>query len=293
MTTASKKTELAVKPGDYKSSLKPVWCPGCGDYGVLNALCQAFARLKLRVEDTMIVTGIGCSSRLPGYLHSYGFNAVHGRALPIAIGAKLANRKLNVIAAGGDGDGFSIGIGHFPHACRRNVDITYVVMDNQVYGLTKGQLSPTSPEKALTSTSRYGSIETPIDPIRLALGCEATFVARSFAGDIKHMVDILVKAIKHKGFSVVQILSPCVTYVGKQQFLEIKNQLHYLEKDSEYDCYNIVSAAKVVNEKDIISVGVIHCRERPHYQKKLKALNKSATGGEKAKLEDLLDMFRP
>jgi 2-oxoglutarate/2-oxoacid ferredoxin oxidoreductase subunit beta len=293
MTTASKKTELTVKPADYKSSLKPVWCPGCGDYGVLNALCQAFARLELRVEDTMIVTGIGCSSRLPGYLHAYGFNSVHGRALPIAIGAKLANPKLNVIAAGGDGDGFSIGIGHFPHACRRNVNMTYVVMDNQVYGLTKGQLSPTSPEKALTTTSRYGSIETPIDPIRLALGCEATFVARGFAGDIKHLVEILVKAIQHKGFSVVKVFSPCVTFVGKQQFLEIKSRLHYLEDDPDYDCQDIVSAAKVVNEKDIISVGVIHCIDRPHYQKKLKSLNKSATGGEKAKLEDLLDMFRP
>ncbi|MBN2288815.1 MAG: 2-oxoacid:ferredoxin oxidoreductase subunit beta [Candidatus Glassbacteria bacterium] len=292
MSTVSDMADQQVKPDVYKSSLKPVWCPGCGDYGVLNALCQAFARLKLKVEDTMIVSGIGCSSRLPGYLHSYGFNAVHGRALPIAIGAKLANHKLNVIAAGGDGDGFSIGIGHFPHACRRNVDITYIVMDNQVYGLTKGQLSPTSPDQAITSTSKYGSIETPIDPIRLALGCEAPFIARGFAGDIKHLVEVLVRAIKHRGFSFVQILSPCVTYVGKQQFIEIKQRLHYLDQDPEHDCRDIASAVKVINEQDVISVGIIRCHERPHYQKKLAKLNKAASR-KKAKLEDLLDTFRP
>ena len=293
MKTASHVADHPVKPAEYKSSLKPVWCPGCGDYGVLNALCQAFSRLRLKVEDTMIVSGIGCSSRLPGYLRSYGFNAVHGRALPIAIGAKLANPKLNVIAAGGDGDGFSIGIGHFPHACRRNVDITYIVMDNQIYGLTKGQLSPTSPDQVITSTSRYGSIETPIDPIRMALGCEASFVARGFAGDVKHLVEVLIQAIQHPGFSFVKVLSPCVTYVGKQQFLEIKQRLHYLEQDPEHDPEDIVSAVKVLHEKDVISVGVIHRLERPQYQEKLKKLNKIAARKHREKLEEILDTFRP
>ena len=293
MSIVSEKTDKTVAPGDYKSSLKPVWCPGCGDYGVLTAITQAFARLELRVEDTMIVSGIGCSTRLPGYLKSYGFNAVHGRAIPIAMGAKLANPKINVIAAGGDGDGFSIGIGHFPHACRRNVDMTYIVMDNHVYGLTKGQLSPTSPDQAITTTSRYGSIETPIDPIRMALGCEASFVARGFAGDIKHLVEVLIQAIEHPGFAFVKVLSPCVTYVGKQQFVEIKKRLHYLEQDPDHDPEDMVSAVKVLHEKDEISVGVIRRVERPHYQEKLNKLNEAAAKTYKGNLEDLIDLFRP
>ncbi len=293
MSSISQKIDKTVTAGDYKSALKPVWCPGCGDFGVLNAITQAFARLELRVEDTMIVSGIGCSSRLPGYLKSYGFNAVHGRALPIAIGAKLANPKINVIAAGGDGDGFSIGIGHFPHACRRNVDMTYIVMDNQVYGLTKGQLSPTSPDHAITTTSRFGNIETPIDPIRMALGCEASFVARGFAGDIKHLVDILVKAIQHPGFSFVQVLSPCVTFVGKHQFLEIKNRLHYLDQEPDHDPEDMVSSVKVLHEKDIISVGVIRQLVRPHYQEKLHKLNEIAARTYKGNLGELIDLFRP
>ncbi|MEA2064425.1 MAG: 2-oxoacid:ferredoxin oxidoreductase subunit beta [Gemmatimonadota bacterium] len=293
MSTNQQMADSHLKPEDYKSSLKPVWCPGCGDFGVLNAMCQAFSRLQLQPEETMIVSGIGCSSRLPGYLKSFGFNSVHGRALPIAIGAKLANPRLNIIAAGGDGDGFSIGIGHFPHACRRNVDITYIVMDNNIYGLTKGQLSPTSPEELVTKTSSYGSVDTPIDPIRLALGCEAPFVARGFSGDIKHLVEILVQAIKYRGFSFVQVLSPCVTFIGKHQFPEIKKQLHYLDRDPDHDPGNIVSSVQVLGERDKISVGVIRRLDRPCYHDKLSRLEKSAAEKVTRELEELMDIFRP
>ena len=280
------------KAGDYKSDLKPVWCAGCGDFGVLNAMAQAFARLELNPQESMVVSGIGCSSRIPGYLKTFGFNSVHGRALPIAIGVKLGNPKLTVIAAGGDGDGFSIGTGHFPHACRRNVNITYVMMDNNIYGLTKGQLSPTSPSEMKTTTSGYGSVETPIDPVRLALGCEATFVARSFSGDIKHLTEMIVQGMQHPGFAFIQVLSPCVTFVGKDQFLIIKNQLRYLDQDPDHDVSNLVSAFRVVNEKDRISVGVIHKSNRPSYLDKMHQLHSYVANDPHDTLESLLDLFR-
>jgi 2-oxoglutarate ferredoxin oxidoreductase subunit beta len=293
MTIIEPAIKRPLKPDDYKSGLKPVWCPGCGDYGVLNALCQVYHRLGLKPEKTMIFSGIGCSSRITGYLKSYGFNAVHGRSLPIAKGAKLANPKLTVIAAGGDGDAFSIGIGHFPHACRRNIDMTYIVMDNNVYGLTKGQLSPTSPHDMLTTTSRLGSIETPINPITLAIGCQATFVARAFSGDIKHMVEVFTKGIEHRGFSFIQVLSPCVTFVGKEQFLIIKNLLHYLDDDPDYDPSHRSSAFQVADEKKQISVGVVYQKSKPTYQDKLEALRQNAAEKKKERLEDLVEIFRP
>ncbi len=279
-------------PGDYKSDLKPVWCAGCGDFGVLNAMAQAFASLGLKPERTLVVSGIGCSSRIPGYLKTFGFNSVHGRALPIAIGAKLGNPDLTVLAAGGDGDGFSIGTGHFPHACRRNVDITYVMMDNNIYGLTKGQLSPTSPSEMVTTTSGYGSVETPINPVGVALGCEAAFVARGFAGDIKHLADIIVQGIRHPGFAFIQVLSPCVTFVGKDQFQIIKSQLRYLDQDPNYDASDLCNAFRVVNEKGRISVGLIHRSGRPSYHDKMDRLHKAVETDPHNTLASLMDLYR-
>ena len=292
--TTQEAVKTVLKPDEYKSGLKPVWCPGCGDFGVLNSLCQVYSRLALRPENTIIFSGIGCSSRIPGYLKSYGFNSVHGRVLPIATGAKIANPELTVIAAGGDGDAFSIGIGHFPHTCRRNIDITYIVMDNQIYGLTKGQLSPTSPGNMKTTTSDLGSIEYPINPIALAVGCEATFVARAFSGDIKGMVEIIIRGIQHKGFSFIQVMSPCVTFVGKDQFVIIKNLLHYLDQDPTYDRTSRTSAFTVADEKDRISVGVIYEKERPDYQANLDLLrHETAEQGYPEDLKKLIESFRP
>ena len=154
---------------DYRSDLKPIWCPGCGDYGVLGAVSRALAAIGRPPHEIAFISGIGCSSRIPGYTTAYGFNTVHGRALPIAQGIKLANPDLLVLVAGGDGDGFSIGGGHVPHAIRRNIDLTYILMDNQIYGLTKGQLSPTSPRGTKTPTSVYGSMEDPVNPLLYVL----------------------------------------------------------------------------------------------------------------------------
>ena len=198
-------TQLTMK--DYKADLHPVWCPGCGDFGVVAAIYQALAKLNLDPDNTMVVSGIGCSSRLPGYVNTYSFNAIHGRAIPIATGIKVANPALTVLAVGGDGDGFAIGTQHFVHAARRNVDITYVCMDNSIYGLTKGHVSPTTPTDEVTKTSPYGNIEEPMNPVLMALACGATFIARSFSAEVKTSVELIAQGIEHPGFSFVHLIS--------------------------------------------------------------------------------------
>ena len=202
---------------DFKSDLKPIWCPGCGDFGVLQAVYRALAAIGRPAHEIAFVSGIGCSSRIPGYTTAYGFNTVHGRALPIAQGIKLANPDLLVIAAGGDGDGFSIGGGHVPHAIRRNTDLTYIVMDNQIYGLTKGQLSPTSPRGRKTVTSGYGSMEQPVNPLLYVLAYGAPFVAQATPSDMPGLTAILEQAIRYPGFAFVNVQSPCVTFGEEEQ----------------------------------------------------------------------------
>jgi 2-oxoglutarate ferredoxin oxidoreductase subunit beta len=202
----------AFAPKDFKSELKPIWCPGCGDFGVVQAIYRALAAVGRPPHEIALVSGIGCSSRIPGYTTAYGFNSVHGRALPIAQGIKLANPELLVLVAGGDGDGFSIGGGHVPHAVRRNLDLTYIVMDNQIYGLTKGQLSPTSPRGLKTSSSTWGSLEDPVNPLLYLLGYGARFVAQGTPADMAGLAEVIEAAIRFPGFAFVNVQSPCVTY---------------------------------------------------------------------------------
>lgn len=205
---------------DYKSELKPIWCPGCGDFGVLQGLYRALSSIGRPPHEVAFISGIGCSSRIPGYTTAYGFNTVHGRSLPIAQGVKLANPELLVVVAGGDGDGFSIGGGHVPHAVRRNMDLTYLVMDNQVYGLTKGQLSPTSPRGLETVTSPFGSLEEPINPLLYMLAYGAGFVAQATPADMPGMTALIEEAIRYPGFAFVNIQSPCVTFGEDNQQLK-------------------------------------------------------------------------
>ncbi|MBL8957218.1 MAG: 2-oxoacid:ferredoxin oxidoreductase subunit beta [Myxococcaceae bacterium] len=209
----------SLEASDFKSDLKPIWCPGCGDFGVLQALYRALAAVGRPPHEIAFISGIGCSSRIPGYTTAYGFNTVHGRALPIAQGVKLANPDLLVVVAGGDGDGFSIGGGHVAHAVRRNLDLTYLVMDNQVYGLTKGQLSPTSLKGLETVTSPLGSLEDPINPLLYVLAYGAGFVAQATPADMPGMAALIEEAIRYPGFSFVNIQSPCVTFGEEEQQL--------------------------------------------------------------------------
>ena len=210
LLTRPRRPALTVK--DFKGKADPDWCPGCGDFGVLNALKTAVAELGLLPHEVLTISGIGCSSNLPGYINTYGMHTLHGRALAVASGAQLGNHQLKVVVTGGDGDGFGIGGNHFVHVMRRNVDLTYIVMDNQIYGLTTGQVSPTSRKGMRTKSTPHGSVENPVNPIPMAIVCGATYVARGFSGQQKQLVALIKGAIEHRGFAFVDVFSPCVTY---------------------------------------------------------------------------------
>ncbi|MGB8433985.1 MAG: 2-oxoacid:ferredoxin oxidoreductase subunit beta [Burkholderiales bacterium] len=248
-------------PQDYKSDYKPIWCPGCGDYSVLASFAKAFAMLQLKPEDTVVVSGIGCSSRIPAYTSCYGFHGVHGRSLVAATGLKVARPDLTVVVASGDGDGYSIGGNHFLHACRRNVDLTYVVMDNHVYGMTKGQPSPTTEPEWVSKLSPSGTGVRTFHPLVIALAAGANFVARAFAGDPNGTAEMIAEAIRTPGFSFVEILSPCVTFRPEQR--EWKKVVHPASVQWTDDP---ARAARRVMTDDGFNVGVLYKGNRPPYQ---------------------------
>ncbi len=249
-----------------KSDTKPTWCPGCGDFGVVAAVEMAVKRLKIPSHNVVVVSGIGCSSNLPHFLSSYGFHGIHGRAIPVAEGIRWANHGLTVIATGGDGDGFGIGAGHFVHAMRRNVDLTYVTMDNQIYGLTTGQASPTSSLGQKTKSTPDGVIENPIEPVALALASGATYVARGFSGDVKQLADLVAGGIQHKGFSFVDVYSPCVTYNKLNTFDFFRQRVYKLES-AGHDPSDIVKAwQRALEWGDKIPIGLFYQTDRPTYE---------------------------
>lgn len=247
----------------YKGPVDPDWCLGCGDFGVLRGLQRAAGKLGIQPKDLLVVSGIGCSSNLPGYIHAYGFHGLHGRAVALASGMKLGNPDLHVVVTGGDGDGYGIGIGHFIHAMRRNMDITYIVMNNMTYGLTTGQASPTTPKTTQTKSTPEGNIESPINPLALALVSGATFVGRGYSGEINHLTDLFVEAIQHKGFALVDVFSPCVTYLNMYQFF--KQKVYTLEK-TDYDPQDWQQALlKAYEWGDKIPLGVFYRTDAPTY----------------------------
>jgi len=251
---------------DFKSDVKPIWCPGCGDYAVLSAMTKAMAELNVPREQIAFVSGIGCSSRIPAYTNVYGFHSIHGRALAIAAGVKLARPDLTVIAAGGDGDGLSIGGNHFMHACRRNVDMTYVIMDNEVYGMTKGQASPTTaPDWCNSKLTPEGTGISPVEPVRLALAAGANFIARGFAGNPNEVARLIVEGVQHPGFSFIQVLSPCVTYRAEQR--EWKNVVH---SSSEDPAQLMADAMHRLASDDGFTTGVLFAGNRPAFMPKRK-----------------------
>jgi 2-oxoglutarate/2-oxoacid ferredoxin oxidoreductase subunit beta len=282
--------EVNFSPNDYKTDLKPVWCPGCGDFAVLNSVYRALAELQCAAHDTVIVSGIGCSSRLPGYVETYGFNTLHGRALPIATGVKLASPKLNVIAVGGDGDGIAIGGNHFLHAARRNVDISYFMMDNEVYGLTKGQAGPTTPSGDKTKSTTYGNLDRPVDPCALAIGLGASWVARAFSGDVKGTTELMKKAIRHRGFAFLNIISPCVTWRGEHQNKELRAKMRAIPAD--HDAASRESALRFTDENEHLTVGVLYDVSRPTLLDQMAEIARRARGDRKPPTrEEILATF--
>jgi 2-oxoglutarate ferredoxin oxidoreductase subunit beta len=247
-------------PADYKSDVKPVWCPGCGDFGVVNALAKALAKLERRPEQVAVVSGIGCSSRIPAYLSSYGFHGVHGRALAAATGLKIARPDLTVIVTGGDGDGYSIGGNHFLHACRRNVDMTYIVMDNRVYGMTKGQPSPTTEPDWDSKLSPDGTGLREFQPMVIALASGANFIARAFTGDPNNLADVIVQAVRHPGFSFVEVLSPCITFRPEQ-----KDWKKIVRGDALRPTSDVPRAARRMLRDTGFDLGVLYAGERAPY----------------------------
>src|SRR5882672_2538197 len=247
----------------YKGKIHPDWCPGCGDFSVLSALQTALFELGLKPHQVLVVSGIGCSSNLPGFLNAYGMHTLHGRSLAVATGAKLGNHELTVIATGGDGDGYGIGGNHFTHTARRNVDLTYIVMDNQIYGLTTGQISPSSRVGMKTKSTPFGSVETPINPLTSAIMNGATFVARAFSADGKQMTDLMKRAILHKGFALIDVFSPCVTFNHDNDYAFFKQRIKKLE-DEGHDPSDWKSACeKAMLWGDKIYTGLFLQVERP------------------------------
>jgi len=250
---------------DYKAE-KPTWCPGCGDFGVLNALQRAAVDMQLDPEDMVVVSGIGCSGKLSAYFGSYGLHTLHGRTLPTAQGVKLANRELTVLAAGGDGDGYGIGMGHLVHAMRRNIDITYLVMDNHIYGLTTGQTSPTSDTGMVTKTAPKGAVEEPVHPLALALATGCAFVAQGFSGDIAQLATIMKRGMQHKGFALINIFSPCVTYNKQNTYEFYKANVVKLDAVEGYDETNREMAAAYAADHSKIYTGVLYEGERTTFE---------------------------
>lgn len=251
----------------YAGPVDPDWCPGCGDFGVLKGVKMAASKLGIKPKDLLIVSGIGCSSNLPGFIHAYGVHSLHGRSVPVASGAKIANRDLNVVITGGDGDGYGIGLGHFVHAMRRNLDLTYVVMNNQIYGLTTGQASPTTAKGHKTKSTPRGNVELPINPIALALVSGATYIARAFSGEPGHMADMIAGGIAHKGFALVDVFSPCVTYNMINTYPWFKQRVYKLESESGYDPEDPSTAfQKAIEWGDRIPIGLFYKDDQPLYE---------------------------
>lgn len=292
MVSSPTPLKTLLKGSQLKSDVHSEWCPGCGDFGITNSIQQAIAGLGMKPWETFIVSGVGCSGKVPHYIHTYGMHTLHGRSLAFAQGAKLANPNLHIIAAGGDGDGYGIGAGHFVHAGRRNMDMTYIVFNNEVYGLTKGQASPTLAQGAQPKSLALPNPNTAINPVTLALACGYTFIARSYAFDAKHLKETIQKAIQHKGMALIDVMQPCPTYNNlhtKDYFAEMVDvggsqmpRVYYLENEGYDGVVKNGNDIHEINEKqaqcferahrveDRVALGVYYQVERPTFQDILK-----------------------
>jgi len=242
----------------------PQWCPGCGDFGILISLKGAISKLGLDPHNVVVASGIGCSGKLPHYIKTYGYEGIHGRALPAATGIHLANDRLTTIVVGGDGDGYGIGMGHFVHAMRRNFDMTYIVHDNEIYGLTTGQTSPTTKKGVKTKSTPHGSIEKEVNPLMIALASGATFVARGFSGDIPHLTGLIAEGIKHRGIALIDVFQPCVTYRKDLPYELYQKKIYKLEEEG-HNPSSLEEAMKRAQESERWPIGIFYKAEKPIY----------------------------
>jgi 2-oxoglutarate ferredoxin oxidoreductase subunit beta len=274
-----------VELSDLKTEGQPNWCPGCGNFPIWHALKSAIVELGIEPYNVVIFSGIGCSSKMPHWVNTYGFHAIHGRPLPIATGARLANNNLTAIVVGGDGDGYGIGIGHFIHAMRRNLDITYIVTNNQVYGLTTGQTSPTSDKGFATKSTPAGVIERPINPIALAIASEATYISRGFSKEMKQLTKLIADGVRHEGFALIDVLQPCVTFNRKNTYEWFSERVYKLEETS-HDVTNKQAAfQKSLEWNNRIPIGLFYREARPTYEDELPQI--SGTPLAKQEIQDI------
>ncbi|MDA3935873.1 MAG: thiamine pyrophosphate-dependent enzyme [Actinomycetota bacterium] len=226
---------------DYITPNEPTWCPGCGNHRIWEAMKRALSQLDMETHDWSHVWGVGCHGNGADFLRAQGFHSLHGRSLPVATGISLANPDIKVIVEAGDGDGYGLGLGHFVHTARRNIDLAYIVHNNQIYGLTTGQASPTSEHLMPSVSTPAGVLEQPVNPVGLALSEGATFVARGFAGDVDHLTDLFVQAISHNGFALVDVFQPCVTWNKVNTFKWFRDRVYKLE-ETDHDASDIDKA---------------------------------------------------
>jgi 2-oxoglutarate ferredoxin oxidoreductase subunit beta len=272
---------------DFRNNVKPNWCPGCGDFSVQAAIQKAAANVGLEPEEVAIITGIGCSGRLSGYINAYGVHGIHGRSLPLAQGVKMANKDLTVIASGGDGDGYAIGMGHTIHALRRNMNMTYIVMDNQIYGLTKGQTSPSSALGFVTKSTPKGNIEQNVAPLEIAISSGATFVAQGFSSDIKGLTKMIEDAINHDGFSFVNVFSPCVTYNKVNTYDWFKENLTSIDDIEDYDVTDKQKAMQNVLAYESLLKGIVYQdTETPSYESQIAELDDTPLAKKDIKIDE-------
>ena len=281
---------------DYYSDDPVAWCPGCGNHSILDALKQALVDSGRSPHEIVIVSGIGQASKAPHYLRCNAFNGLHGRTLPVAAGIKLANHGLTVLAEGGDGDGYTEGGNHFIHAMRRNVDITYLVHNNQVYGLTKGQTSPTSDLGYVSKTTPMGSFSPPLNPLLLAISMNCTFVARGFSGEPEHLASLILEGIQHRGFSFIDILQNCVSFNKVNTFQWYKSRVYDIKDDPSYDPRDVGPAFQRAQEwGERIPIGVIYRTDRPALDEKQPVIRDMALVRQKldrASFEGIFESFR-
>lgn len=263
---------------DFVSSVKPTWCPGCGNFGIWNALKAALANRNIEPHQVLIISGIGCGSKLPDYTHANGFMTIHGRTLPIATGAHLANHDLKIVLTHGDGDGYSMGGNHFIHAIRRNIDVVDIYQNNKVYGLTKGQYSPTSDKGYYSKTSLDGSIEESVNPLAIALATGATFISRGFAGELKHLTWLIEQALQHKGYSLVDVFQPCVSFNKVNTYKWYQQRVYKLEDESNYNVADSLEAFQRSQEwGERIPIGIFYRIEgKPTYKDQVPILKDRA-----------------
>ncbi len=246
----------------YRSKALPTWCPGCGYFAIVEGVTAALNQLGIPNRDAVVVSGIGCSSRFPFFMNTYGFHTLHGRTLPVATGVKTANDALTVVAVGGDGDGFAIGGGHVPHAARRNLDVTYLLFDNGIYGLTKGQTSPTSVTGFKTTTTPYENPDRPLNPLLMLLSYGASWVGQSYAGRPAHLKEMIAAAIAHRGFSYLHILSPCVTF-DKTSKTYVNLEMQVRDLPAEHDPASLGAAMALAMNQDRPALGLYYKEDRP------------------------------